>query len=230
MKTLSILIPVYNEENTIRRVIDAVQSVVLPSVAKEIIVVDDGSSDQTAKVLEKTDGITFIRHPENQGKGAAIRTAIKQCTGDVVIIQDADMEYDPNDYPLLIEPILQGACKVVYGSRRLKKSNKQHSALSFFLGGVGLTMLTNLLYPGARITDEPTCYKTFDGDLLRSIPLRCTGFEFCPEVTAKVLKRGQRIVEVPISYFPRHISEGKKIKWRDGVIAIWTLIRFRFTD
>lgn len=230
MKTLSILIPVFNEEGTIARLIEAVRRVDIGDVRKEIVVVDDGSSDGTVAALEKVPDIVLLRHGKNRGKGAAIRTAIGQATGDVIIIQDADMEYDPGDYPSLIQPILDGQAKVVYGSRRLRKTNKQHSGIFFFFGGVGLTLLTNILYPGAHITDEPTCYKTFDGDLLRSIPLKCDRFEFCPEVTAKVLKRGHRIVEVPISYFPRHSDEGKKIKLRDGIEAIWTLLKYRFVD
>ena len=228
-KRLSIIIPVYNEPNTIRKIIRKVKSVDLSRerMDKEIIVVDDGSKDRTYSVLKKIKGIALVRHRKNQGKGAAIRTGIKYATGDIIIIQDADMEYDPDDYPALVRPILQGKSQVVYGSRRLRKENKQHSGFSFYLGGVGLTWLANLLY-GIHITDEPTCYKVFKSEVLKRIPLRCTRFEFCPEVTAKVAKRKIRIYEVPISYYPRTSKEGKKIKWKDGIEAVWTLLKYRF--
>ena len=227
---LSILIPVYNEERTILNVIDQINNVKLDkNIEKEIIVVDDGSSDKTYnKLMRVANQIVLKKHKVNMGKGAAIRTAIYESTGDIIIIQDADLEYDPNDYMKLITPIITGQSKVVYGSRRLKKDNKQHSHLSFYFGGVVLTWITNILYPGANITDEPTCYKVFESDVLKSIPMKCQRFEFCPEVTAKVLKKGYKIYEVPISYYPRTSSEGKKIKWKDGVEAIWTLIKYRF--
>lgn len=229
--TLSILIPVFNEEGTIGEIIENVRNAPLAeNVRKEIIVVDDGSSDRTKEILQSIPNIKLISHDINKGKGAAIRTAIAHSTGDIAIIQDADLEYDPNDYATLILPILNGESKVVYGSRRLRKSNKQHSGVFFFIGGVGLTWLTNILYPKANITDEPTCYKVFDGDLLRSIPLKCKRFEFCPEITAKVLKKGYQISEVPISYYPRNACEGKKIKLKDGIEAIWTLIKYRFIN
>lgn len=230
MTTLSILIPVYNEENTVSNVISVIKEVPLGAVKKEIIVVDDGSSDNTLSVLKTIQGIKLIEHHKNSGKGTAIRTALKHATGDIIIIQDADMEYDPHDYPALIKPVLENKAAVVYGSRRLKKTNKQHSGFFFFLGGVGLSRLTNILYPNAGITDEPTCYKVFRADVLKSIQLRCERFEFCPEVTAKVLKKGYKIHEIPVSYHPRNIQNGKKIKLRDGIEAIWTLIKYRFVD
>ena len=231
-KVLSILIPVYNEANTINKLLDKVRRVKL-SLKKEIICVDDGSKDGTYEALlkysKKHSEVKCFKHKVNKGKGAAIRTAIKYATGDIVLIQDADLEYDPNDYPALIKPIINSKATVVYGSRRLRSDNKQHSGLSFYVGGVGLTFITNLLYR-TKITDEPTCYKVFRTDIIKSIPLECTRFEFCPEVTAKVAKRKIPIYEVPIKYYPRSSKEGKKIRWKDGVEAVWTLVKYRFKD
>ncbi|MBU0580597.1 MAG: glycosyltransferase family 2 protein [Candidatus Margulisbacteria bacterium] len=227
---LSIIIPVYNEEKTIKRVIDLIKKVNIGVVKKEIILVDDGSKDNTLMVAQKLKSIKLIGHNKNKGKGAAIRTGIKYATGDIILIQDADLEYDPEDYLALIKPIIEGKAKVVYGSRRLKKENKQHSGFSFYVGGVALTVIANLLYPNLHITDEPTCYKVFKSDILKSINLKCNRFEFCPEVTAKVAKKKIKIHEVPISYYPRTAKEGKKIKWKDGVEAVWALLKYRFVD
>ena len=229
---LSIIIPTYNEENTILQLINKVKNVEFDkiNVIKEIIVIDDGSKDNTLKVISNQEHVKIIRHKHNIGKSAAVRTGIKFSTGDIILIQDADLEYDPNDYTALIIPIITGKAKVVYGSRRLKKANKQHSGFSFYLGGIGLTMIANIIYPNLKITDEPTCYKVFDANLLKSIPLKCKRFEFCPEITAKIAKRKIKIHEVPISYFPRNSSEGKKIKWKDGIEAVWTLIKYRFIN
>jgi len=225
---LSVLIPVHNEEKTLKDIIKKVQRI---SIEKEIIIVDDGSTDGTRgllRELERQDNIRVIYQNQNRGKGAAIRTAIPFVTGDVTIIQDADLEYNPNDYLKLIEPIKTDNTKVVYGSRFLNKQNK-HSYLRYYLGGLTLSLLTNLLY-FQKLTDEPTCYKVFDSQLLKSLNLKCQKFEFCPEVTAKVAKRGIVIKEIPISYYPRSIAEGKKIRWRDGFKAIWTLIKYRVVD
>jgi glycosyltransferase involved in cell wall biosynthesis len=158
----------------------------------------------------------------------AIRTGLEKVTGDLVIIQDADLEYDPNDYLKLVQPIMEDGAFVVYGSRSLSHKNKM-SYLRYFIGGQVVTWWTNLLY-GCRLTDEPTCYKLFRADLLKSVKLNCKRFEFCPEVTAKIRKRGIEILEVPISYNPRKIKEGKKIRWKDGIQAIWTLLKYRFTN
>ena len=225
--TLSVLIPVYNERATIQTLISRVKAANIGQTGKEIIVIDDGSVDGTFELVETISDIRLLRHEKNQGKGAAVRSGIAAATGDIIIIQDGDLEYDPNDYLSVIEPIMKGEAEVVYGSRRLNRNNKQHSAFRFYLGGAVLTFITNLLYPGCDLTDEPTCYKAFRSSLLKDIDLRCTKFEFCPEVTAKILRRKVKIMEVPISYYPRSIEQGKKIGWRDGIHAVWTLLRYR---
>lgn len=227
-KILSIIIPVYNEEKTILKLLKEVFASKI-SLKKEIICVDDGSSDNTVNVLKRVHGIKLVIHKKNQGKGAAIRTGIKKATGGIILIQDADLEYDPNDYSSLIKPILDGKTDVVYGSRRLMQDNKQHSGFSYFIGGVGLTIIANALY-NINITDEPTCYKVFKSQVLKNINLKCSRFEFCPEVTAKIAKKKILIYEVPIHYYPRSANEGKKIKWNDGFEAVWTLIKYRFVD
>jgi glycosyltransferase involved in cell wall biosynthesis len=224
---LSVLIPAYNEINNIQNILEKIGEVNIPM---EIIVVDDGSTDGTRELLNKlkSDKIKVVFHEKNQGKGGAIKTAIEHSKGDIIIIQDADLEYDPQDYYKLIPVIESGKEKVVYGSRFLNKQNK-HSYFSFFLGGQVVTWITNILY-FQNLTDEPTCYKVFDAKLLKSIKLNCTGFEFCPEVTAKIAKLGYKIPEIAISYYPRSISEGKKINWKDGVEAIWVLFKYRFVN
>lgn len=226
---LSIIVPVYNEEKTLLPLLKKVQSVKLFGMKKQIILVNDGSSDGTPRILQKLKipGGLILRHEKNQGKGAAIRTAIPHTKGDIVIIQDADLEYDPNDYKAVLAPILNGSADVVYGSRFMGV----HRAFMMlhYLGNKLLTHITNLLY-GTILTDMETCYKAFKGDILRSLTLRSNRFDFEPEVTAKVLKRGYKLFEVPISYHGRGFGEGKKITWRDGVVAVACLIRYRFTD
>ncbi len=223
---LSVIVPAYNEGATIdtllKRVLDT-------GVEMEVVVVDDGSSDSTPEILrsfESDPRVVVVAHESNSGKGKAIRTGIAHVTGDVVLIQDADLEYDPGDYEVILREFDDPEVSVVYGSRRLMKSNRM-SSLSFFLGGVTLTWITNALY-GTGITDEPTCYKAFRSELLRDLPLKCEGFEFCPEVTALVAKRGIRIKEVPIHYYPRLKSEGKKIRARHWFEAVGTLLAHRF--
>lgn len=223
---LSIIMPIYNEKKTLEKIVEKIQKV---SIEKEIIMVDDGSTDGTREILknyENVQNIKIIYHTKNMGKGATIRTAIKYITGDIVIIQDADLEYDPNDYLKLVTPIQNKEVKIIYGSRALNRENK-HSYNRYLLGGKLVTFVTNILF-SQRLTDEPTCYKVFDTILLKSILLKCNRFEFCPEVTAKIARKGIKIKEIPISYYPRNFQEGKKIKWYDGVEAIWTLIKYRF--
>jgi len=219
---LSVVIPVYNERDTIHSALERVRAL---DVDLELIVVDDASTDGSRELLEAEPGIVLVKHAQNQGKGKAIRTALEHVTGDVVAIQDADLEYDPEDLLRLMAPIVAGEARVVYGSRFL--NGRPPMALPNYICNRLLAWTTNILY-GARITDEATCYKLFDARLLRSIPLTCRRFEFCPEVTAKVLRRGERIVELPIVYTPRTFDAGKKIRWWDGVIALWTLVKFRF--
>jgi glycosyltransferase involved in cell wall biosynthesis len=229
--TLSVLIPIYNEKNTILEILKRIDAVDLSEISfkKEIVLVDDGSSDGTRQILKGLeDKYKIIYHPKNQGKGAAIKTGLNHVFGDYVIIQDADLEYDPKDYIKLLKVALKNNAEVVYGSRRLNPKNK-YSHLSFYLGGIVLNWLASVLY-GIKITDESTCYKLFKTETIKSIPLECKRFEFCPEITAKIAKRKIKIYEVPIEYYPRDKKEGKKIKWRDGFEALWTLIKYKFTD
>jgi glycosyltransferase involved in cell wall biosynthesis len=223
---LSILIPIYNERATILEIIQRVQAV---PFEKEIIAVDDGSIDGTRELLPQIErqGVVVLYHDRNRGKGAAIVTALARATGDIVVIQDADLEYDPRDYKQLVEPIVEGRAKVVYGSRFLGP----RMAMFFWhmVANKMLTLMTNILYD-AILSDMETGYKAFRADIIKGMRLRSHRFDFEPEVTAKVLKRGIRIFEVPISYYGREYSEGKKIGMKDGFIAIWTLLKYRFVD
>ncbi len=230
MAKLSVIMPVYNERATIEKIVDRVQNVSFGDTNLELVIVDDGSKDGTRDVLSSLkDRHTIIFHEQNQGKGAAIRTGLSAATGDFLVVQDADLEYDPADLPKLLEVLHSGATHVVYGSRVLgKEKGKEYSSYVFHLGGLLVTWWTNFLF-GTRLTDEATCYKMFTRKALSDIELRCTGFEFCPEFTGKVLQKGHTIVEVPISYTPRGHDEGKKIKLRDGATALWTLLRVRLT-
>jgi len=224
---LSIIIPVFNEEKTIKKIINRVRNAPL-SISKEIIVIDDGSFDDTKKILKnlkKEFDFILIEHQKNQGKGSAIRTGLSRVSGDFILVQDADLEYNPSDYQILLKPLLEKKAEVVYGSRILGKNKPAH--WSFFWGGKFLTFLTNLLYR-LDITDEPTCYKVFKTEILKSINLTSKRFDFCPEVTAKIAKKGIKIYEVPISYNPRKKKEGKKIKWIDGIKAAYVLIKYKF--
>lgn len=223
---VSVIIPAYNEENTIRQVIETVQSLPLE---KQIIVVNDGSTDDTYNILEalKIDSeLTIVQNQENRGKGFAIRSGIQYVKGDIVVIQDADMELTPNDLVHLVEPLKTGQVQVVYGSRFL--NGRGNASLHNYIANKILAFYTNILY-GSRITDESTGYKIFTTELLKKLNLTCEGFEFCPEVTAKILRAGLDIHEVPVSYFPRTKKEGKKLRfWSDGFFAAWTLLKYRF--
>jgi dolichol-phosphate mannosyltransferase len=225
---LSVVMPAYNEEQTIREIVEKVLAV---DIEKELVIVDDGSKDSTRAFLSELDGrdgIHIILHERNKGKGAAVRTGIQNASGDIILIQDADLEYDPNDYPKLVQPIIEGQSDVVYGSR-VKGTDFRHKyTLNLFAARL-LSVMSNFLY-GLNLTDEPTCYKVFRASLIKTLSFNGNGFEWEPEVTAKLGKRGVNIHEVPISYYSRTIKEGKKIKWIDGVKAIWTLIKYRFVD
>jgi glycosyltransferase involved in cell wall biosynthesis len=227
---LSIIIPVYNEEKNIEKVIEAVRHAPI-EIDKEIIVVEDFSYDRTKHILRhkylKFKDIKIIFHPENRGKGAAIRSGLEQVTGDIVLIQDADLEYSVEDYPTILDPLIKGEAEVVYGSRFLGKISGMR--WPNWLANKILTKTVNLLY-NIWITDEATAYKAFKSSLIKSIPLKCQRFEFCPEVTAKLAKRGVKIHEVPITYQGRPKVDGKKIGWRDGFKALWTLIKYRIKD
>jgi glycosyltransferase involved in cell wall biosynthesis len=224
---LSVLVPAYNERDTIREALARVRALDTEGTEIELIVVDDASTDGTREILESEPGIVLVKQGQNQGKGAAIRAGLTRVTGDVVAIQDADLEYDPRDLLRLMEPIARGDARVVYGSRFL--SGRPPMQWPNYVCNRLLAWGANLLY-GARITDEATCYKVFDAALICSLPLTCQRFEFCPEVTARVRKRGERILELPISYAPRSYNSGKKIRWWDGVSALWTLLKYRFRD
>src|SRR3989339_995116 len=228
---LSIIIPCFNEEATISKIIQRVADVDLIGIEKEIIVVDDGSDDRTfgtLKQLKNKFDFQLFNHGINLGKGAEIKTALKNISGDYVIIQDADLEYNPEDYKKLLRCVQEKSAQVVYGSR-YSGSEGKYSHPFFYFGGRILTWLTNLLY-GTRISDEATCYKLFKREVISKIDLKCKGFDFCPEITAKVLKKGIKIYEVPIGYSPRNIEDGKKIKLKDGLYAIWILIKYKFID
>ena len=218
------VMPVYNEASSVR---ESVTRVLAMGPDIELIVVAAGSTDGTAEELRRLDDprVRVIAEPLNRGKGWAVRRGIEASTGDALIVQDADLEYDPNDYGVLLAAMRDEGAKVVYGNR-LHKGNPRFSHLRYLLGGMLVTLAANVLFR-ARIHDEPVCYKLFDGALIRSLNLRCTGFEFCPEVTAIVRRLGHRIVERPVSYNPRTMAQGKKIRWWDGVVALWTLLKYR---
>lgn len=228
---LSVIIPVYNEEKTVCELLKKVISAKF-SQNMEIIIVNDGSKDNSEKEIKgfiskyKNKDIKYFSQ-KNGGKGSALKLGFSKATGDIFIIQDADLEYDPNDYEKLIKPIMSGKTKVVYGSR-LKGKFNGYSHLSFFIGGLLVTIATDILY-FAKLTDEPTCYKVFHKDL-KSILINADGnkFEWEPEITAKILRKKYEIAELPINYYPRSIKEGKKINWKDGVSAIITLLKWRF--
>jgi glycosyltransferase involved in cell wall biosynthesis len=228
--TLSIIIPVYNEEQTIGEVVERVRNVDIGDVRKEIIIANDGSSDGTRRAIDESawrddPRVRVYDNVINLGKGAAIRLGLAHATGDILLIQDADLELDPQEYGGLLKPILESGAQVVYGSRFLRRGSKL--SLRTMVANRLLTWTTNILY-GGRLTDMETGYKVFTREAMAGIRLRCVGFDFEPEVTAKLLKAGRRIVEVPIGYNPRRADEGKKIRWVDGVDALYVLFRYRF--
>ena len=229
---LSVIIPAYNERSTIEAVVRRVQGVNLGPIEKEIIVVDDGSRDGTIEVLKVLSGIRHILHERNAGKGAALTTGFQAATGDIVLIQDADLEYHPEDYRTVIQPIVDGACDAVMGSRFLlykpKFFGKRRSPyLTHYIGNKLIVDVTNLLY-GQHFTDYEGCYKAFTRTILASTPVEAKGFEFDNELVCKLMRKGARIVEVPIHYTPRTYAHGKKINWKHGVIILWTIVKWRF--
>ncbi len=218
---LSIIIPAYNEIDTIEEVLRRVKAV---DVEKEIIVTDDCSTDGTREFLRAQPDIILVESNCNRGKGASIRAAIQRVSGDIVLIQDADLEYDPKDYFAMIKPIVDGAADMVYGTRFAQGRPKMRWAN--YLANKVFAVLASMLY-ATKVTDEATCYKAFRTEVLKSIELRCNRFEFCPEVTARLLKRGYRYAEVPVWYEARTYAQGKKITWKDGIECIWTLLKYR---
>jgi glycosyltransferase involved in cell wall biosynthesis len=225
---LSVIIPVYNEVESIQVILERVQA---QKLAQEIVVVDDGSKDGTRDVLKELDGkggLRVILHEKNKGKGAAVRTGMAAALGDVLLIQDADLEYDPRDYPTLLKPINEGIADVVYGSRFLGGSRRV-AMYWHMVANKMLTFMTNILY-NTILTDMETGYKVFRREILDGMVLRANSFDFEPEFTAKILKRNFRIFEVPITFNPRDYSEGKKIKLYDAFEAVWTLLKYRFVE
>ena len=230
IRKLSVIVPVYNERNTVVEVLRRMRAVELPDgIEREIIVIDDGSNDGTRDVLRQLGDSTvrILMHEGNRGKGASVRTGLALATGEYVLIQDADLEYDPDDWPRLIAPVIRGRARVVYGSRFT--GERRNMLLLHWIGNRMLSLVTNVLF-NSTLSDMETCYKLVDRTLLNDLALRSDHFDIEPEITAKILKRGIRIYEVPISYMGRELDEGKKITWRDGFAALWTLVKFRFGD
>lgn len=232
MKKITILIPIFNEVNTLRLILEKIDEVSFCGLEKEIILIDDYSTDGTRDILAELsqtcpDKYKIFYHDKNMGKGAALRTGFGHVTGDIVIIQDADLEYNPEDYVPLIQLLVDGKADVAYGSRFLNKESE--FMLLSKLANQFLTFVTNVLY-NVRLTDMETCYKAFKTEFIKGIEIKSNRFDFEPEITAKVLKKGAKLIELPVLYNAREYDEGKKITWKDGVHAVWTLVKFRFSD
>ena len=232
-RRLTILMPVYNEAHTIDEILRQVDTSDAAGLEKELIIVDDGSTDGTREVLERLNdlktSVHVLSHAQNRGKGAALRTALPYATGDIILIQDADLEYDPKEYSELLAPILLGRADVVYGSRVRGGKPMRDFSLLYLWGNRFVTFVANLLY-GGTLTDIETCYKVFRADVIKPIQIQADRFEFEPEITAKILRRRHTIVELPISYYGRNRAEGKKLDWRDGIRTLWTLLKYRVVD
>lgn len=230
MKKISIVVPVFNEINTLDQILEKLENTDFCGLEKEIILVDDMSTDGSREKLKDLENkYKIFYHEQNKGKGAAIRTAMTNITGDIMVIQDADLEYDPKDYRELIELIIDNKADVVYGSRLTGAKPSRSFMFTHWLGNKVLTLTTNILY-GATLTDMETCYKAFRTTFLKDIEIKSDRFDFEPEITAKVLKKRARLYELPISYYGREYSEGKKITWKDGIHALVALLKFRFID
>src|SRR3989344_6382540 len=227
---LSIIMPVYNEDKTVEKIVNKVEKIKIENVEKEIIIINDASKDKTAEILKriskKYKNIKIFSHKTNKGKGAAIRTGLKYFMGDIIVIQDGDLEYNPEDFRKLIKPILEGKTKIVYGSRLLGEE-RGFNVFSHYIGNRVLSLLTTLLY-FRRITDMETCYKMMTKDVIKSLNLKAKKFDFEPEVTAKIIRKGYKIIEIPIIYNCRSFKEGKKITWKDGIKALYILLKYRF--
>ena len=232
MKRITVLVPIFNEVNTLKIILKKIEEADFCGLEKEIILIDDFSTDGTREILEELKNenkYKIFYHEKNQGKGAALRTGLKHVTGDIVVIQDADLEYDPVDYKPLVQLILDNKADVAYGSRLTGSKPSRSFMFTHLVGNKLLTLMTNILY-NTTLTDMETCYKAFRAEFIKDVEIKSNKFDFEPEITAKVLKKGARLYELPISYYGREYAEGKKITWKDGFHAIFALIKYRFVD